>query len=37
METLIVIVIIAVTIHYKWTRPSARGRAKITINRKRGW
>lgn len=37
MEALLVIVIIAVIIHYKWTRPSARGRARITINRKKGW
>jgi hypothetical protein len=37
METLIVIVALAVIIHYKWTRPNARGRARVTINRKRGW
>lgn len=37
METLIVIVIIAVYIHYRWTRPSTRGRVKVRINRRRGW
>lgn len=37
MEALIVLVIIAVIIHYKWTRPSVRSRARVTINRKKGW
>jgi hypothetical protein len=37
MEVFIVLVIIGVIIHHKWTRPNLRGRARIQINRKRGW
>ncbi len=37
MEAFIVIVILGVIIHHKWTRPNYRGRARITINRRKGW
>jgi hypothetical protein len=37
MEALVVLVVIAFIIHWKWTQPVTRTRVRAKINRKRGW